>query len=327
MSFTLLLAAATVAAVLSALLTPLSAVIAWKMGAVDMPGWRKSHLFPTPRLGGLAVYVASSVSLLLFFPTSDAVAVTVTGGGIITALGVSDDVFDLPPFFKLAVEGAAALLPILFGLAPRFLALSAGRTLILPTAVSVSFCFLWTLLLTNAVNLIDGLDGLAASQVALSAFGIAAVGTAPAALSLVGAAWGFLPYNKSRARVFMGDSGALFLGYALAVFSLGEDGAVSPLLPFFFALPLFDLGTAFFRRLFAGKDPFSADNGHLHHRLARAGYGKRGAVLFLFFLSAFTVLGATAFLLLDAPLLSSAVACFLLFALPLACGLPGKKPI
>lgn len=329
MSFTLLLAACTVAAALCALLTPLSLPLARWLGAVDIPDRRKRHARPTPRLGGVAVYAASSVALLLFFPASVPASVAVAGGGLITALGVSDDVFDLPPFIKLAAEGAAALFPLFFGLTPRFLALSGGRGVALPPFIAVPLCLLWVLLLTNAINLVDGMDGLAATQAGVSAFALAAAGVAPVAMTLSGAAFGFLPYNKSRAQVFMGDSGALFFGYALAIFSLGEEQVISPLLPFFFAVPLFDLFTVFFRRLFSHENPFRADEGHLHHRLERMGYGRQGVVLFLFFLSALTAAGAVAFLLWDIALLLAFPALLLLFFLPLGFGvirpLPAEK--
>ena len=266
----------------TALLTPFTIRCARAVGAVDLPdGERHLHPHPTPRLGGLALF--SAVLLLsAFLSRSVTVSVWLAGGGLVTALGVTDDLYGLSPLMKLSAMLAICALPAAFGLAPRSLSLGA-HALLLSHPFDNLFSLFWALLLANAFNLIDGADGLCASLAAVASLMLFLAGGNPASLLLFGAVLGFLPYNLplrgGKTRSFLGDTGALFLGYSLAVLSL-ERYTLSFSHLLFFAIPVFDLFHVFIARLARGKNPFRADRTHLHHRLAQQGYGW-GAILSL----------------------------------------------
>lgn len=278
---------------LCTLLTPFSITVAEGARAIDRPdGARKTHPRPTPRLGGLGVFLSVALSTLFFLSPSPLLTAWLTGGALLCALGVSDDIFSLSPRLKMTAMLFIALLPVCFGLAPR--AVTLGNAVFsLPLAASTPLTVLWLLTLTNAYNLIDGLDGLAASQGLASALGLSLFGGSAPPLLLAGALLGFLPYNrpalglsahtakKLPTRSFLGDTGALFIGYSLGVLSLGEAGRFSLFSPLLFALPLYELFSSFFRRLLKGKNPFAADGDHLHHRLLRSGLSPSPAVLLL----------------------------------------------
>ena len=186
------------------------------VGAVDVPGdSRRMHHRPIPRMGGvgLALGAAGAAALLPEAIPLRLAAPLLCGGLLSAALGMTDDIVSLSPWGKLCGQACIALLPGAFGLAP---VLPGGKV------AGAAFSFALTLLLMNAVNLIDGLDGLAAGCVLLSGAALAlARGNAPAAL-LCGGCLGFLPCNLPPARLFLGDAGSLFLGYGLAVALLGE---------------------------------------------------------------------------------------------------------
>lgn len=275
-------------AFLSAIFTPLSISGAHLLGAIDLPdGGRHRHVRPTPRLGGLALFFATTAAALLFFPTEGVTAAWLAGGALIAALGVTDDLYALPPFPKLLAIGVIATLPIAFDLSPDALALGAWR-LPLSHPWDNLFTLLWVLLLTNAFNLIDGSDGLAASLALLSSLSLLLLTGRGEALLLAGTAFGFLPYNRAAlalpfarvtpTRSFLGDTGALFLGYSLAVLSLSRHFSLAT--PLLFALPVFDLFRVFTLRLLHGKSPFAADRSHLHHLLADKGFS-HGEILFI----------------------------------------------
>ena len=207
----------------SLLLTPVSIRCARAIGAVDLPdGERRLHPRPTPRLGGLSLFV-SSLLLSFFLPEDTLVSVWLAGGGLIAALGVTDDLFDLSPTVKFSAMLAICALPAAFGLSPGVLALGV-KSIPLSHVSGNLFSLFWMLLLVNAFNLIDGADGLCASLSLVSAFFIFLSSGAPSVLLLLGTVIGFLPYNlpvrKGDTRSFLGDTGALFIGYSLAVFSL-----------------------------------------------------------------------------------------------------------
>ena len=285
-------------ALIAVLLTPASVRAAVALGAIDHPdAGRHRHAHPTPRLGGLAIFFAAAVTALLFFPLDGITAAWLSGSALIVALGVSDDLYTLPPLPKLLALGAIATLPIAFGLAPDTLILGT-RAIFLSHPWNNLFALFWVLLLSNAFNLIDGSDGLAASLATLSALSLFLLSGHPETLLLAGTAFGFLPYNRPAlsssghalpTRSFLGDTGALFLGYSLAVFSL-HGGSFSLAIPLLFTLPVFDLFRVFFLRLCRGKSPFDADRSHLHHLLAARGWSPGGILLFSLFLSLLGVL-------------------------------------
>ena len=275
---------------------PLAAAFARKVGAIDIPdGNRRRHKKITPRMTGIAVALGFSLSLLLF-PDADrtlTLALLFFGNAVCLS-GALDDVSPLSPTKKLLLQLLAAVGATLFGVFPQWLPA--------PFAFTVSvLCFL---LLMNAQNLIDGMDGLSASLALVSAVGFFClalqsgnIDILPTILLFVAALIGFLPHNLPPARVFMGDAGSQFLGFTLAAIGItlsngivanassapqAFSSAAALLLCLF--LPLYDTVTSFFRRFLSGKSPFSADRGHLHHRLTDAGFSD-AAALFLLLLS------------------------------------------
>lgn len=277
MNLPLIFLVTAASAATSYIATPATAALARRIGAIDCPdGGRKRHARATPRLGGLALLVGLALSLL-FLPTR--LGAILSGACLIAAVGVCDDVYSLPPTVKLVCQSAAAAIPLAFGL-------SLGGD-ILSNAASL----VWIVALTNAFNMIDGSDGLAASQGALSGALTAAlllaarlVGAAPAAalpaavaaLALSAACVGFLPHNRESARVFLGDSGSMLIGFSLATIPLagGENAAPAVALGANL-LPIAELAATVIRRAVAGRRLFSADRGHLHHILADAGLSPR----------------------------------------------------
>lgn len=263
---------------LSVILTPLSVFGARALGALDIPdGERKFHARPTARLGGLAVFASVLLLGLFLLPGGAVRGALLSGGALLCVLGVSDDVFSLPPALKLFVEAVLALLPAAFSVYPRSFSLFS-YTYTPPIWVGIAFSALFTVALANAYNLVDGMDMLASVE-ALVAAAALSLYTRDAWL-LFGAVLGFLPYNRRAlglapvkrvpTRSFLGDTGALFIGYALAVLSLSLDSFPLPAV-LFFAVPLYELGSSFLRRAARGKNPFGADRRHLHHRFADRG--------------------------------------------------------
>ena len=257
------------------LLTPLSMRLAYSIGAIDLPdGGRKRHSRPTPRLGGLALYLSVLLPALAFLPATPLRGAWLSGGALLCALGVSDDVFTLSPRLKLLAELAIATLPVAFGLSPEGFS-AFGGVFSLPAWVMGLYTALWVTALSNAFNLIDGLDTLAVSQAMLSLCAFLAF---PEAWLLFGALIGFLPYNKlsltltkhpTPTRSFLGDTGALFIGYSLSLAALARSTYFSLFLPLAFLFPLGECLSSFIRRALNGKNPLSADRGHLHHILLR----------------------------------------------------------
>jgi len=280
-------------AVCAAFFTPLSMRLAKAIGAIDVPdGERKRHAAPMPRLGGLAVFAAIFLVGFFLLPPTALRRVWLSGGALLCVLGVSDDVFSLSAPVKLLAECTIATLPVAFGLVPRVFTLGDWQ-FVLPLWLANFLTVFWVILLTNAFNLIDGLDGLCVTQTMLASMAVALLFSADAWL-LFGAALGFLPYNRPalalpntpiRTRAFLGDTGALFLGYSLAVLSIGNAGRASFLLPLLFFVPVFDCIFSFLRRIVKGKNPFLADGGHLHHVLYRYTHSSVGTVTLLALLS------------------------------------------
>lgn len=271
------------------LLMPISIRGARAVGAVDVPdGERKLHARPTARLGGLAVFLSVLLAGLFLLPDTPLRAALLSGGALLCVLGISDDVFSLSPAVKLTAQAAVAFIPACFSLYPRAITL-LGLVFPLPELVGVLLSAAFLVLLSNAFNLVDGADMLCTLEGMCGA--LALLPFVPEAASLLGALFGFLPYNrasfdpfsfrKTPTRSFLGDTGALFIGYALGLFALGMHPF--PLFSLlFFALPLYEVGSSFLRRAARGKNPFRADCDHLHHRLLRRGYSPSLGVLLLF---------------------------------------------
>ena len=306
-----LLGALILAAVVSFAATPLVKSLAFKVGAVDVPkDNRRMHKVPIPRLGGLAIFIGFMASILLFAEINTEMKSILLGAVIIVVLGVVDDIMALPAMLKFVVQIAAALIPALNGVQilafsnPNIFSESLYWVL---GGLSVPFTVLWIVAITNAVNLIDGLDGLANGVSAISAttmLVIALVGgqsqVAIVLAALVGACVGFMPYNINPAKMFMGDTGATFLGYILATMSIQGlfkyYAVISFVVPFLIlGLPIFDTSFAFIRRIAHGQSPMHADRSHIHHRLIDMGLNQKQAVATLYVISA--ILGLSAVVL------------------------------
>lgn len=250
---------------------PLARKIAEKIGAIDVPkDTRRMHKVPTPRLGGLAVFLGFLVSVLCFCEITKETIGLLCGSVIIVILGIFDDSHDLSAKLKLIVQIIAALVTIYIGdIKINFFTnpniFSNDKILLLSDWISVPCTVLWIVAITNAVNLIDGLDGLAAGVSTIAAVSlvfIASMVDEPAialiAIIIAGACLGFLPFNfRKKKKIFLGDTGATFLGYALAVLSVQGGFKSYAVISFavpvlIFGLPIFDTAFAMLRRMLTG---------------------------------------------------------------------------
>ena len=306
-----------VSAALCYLITPYVRSQAIRFGAVAQIRGRDIHTTPTARWGGVAMWMAMSLTFLIvnhlplvgnsFGRESQGIFLAAT---VIVVLGMADDRFQLDALTKLAGQVFAASILLLYGI--QILWLPINGVITLPQSIGQLLTVLIVVIIINAVNFIDGLDGLAAGIVAISGiaffafayllaveFGLSRAG-APSLITavLVGLCIGFLPHNAHPARIFMGDSGSMLLGLLLASAAITLTGQVDPnaisaesagptllplLLPFaVLAIPLADLLLAVGRRVRAGKSPFAPDNQHLHHRLLSAGNSQLKTALILY---------------------------------------------
>lgn len=297
-----------VALIISFLATPLVKMFAYKVGAIDVPkDGRRVHDHPIPRLGGLAMFIAFLLSVVLFADIDRQTEGILLGSIVIVIVGVVDDIMPLPALLKFGMQIIAALIAVYFGVVVETISnpnvFSAVEYVSLG-GWSIPLTVIWIVAITNSVNLIDGLDGLAAGVSAIASITMLVVavvlGSGNVAVilaALTGACIGFLPYNFNPAKIFMGDTGALFLGYVLATLSVTGlfkfYAIISFAVPILaLALPLFDTIFAFCRRLLKGQNPMSPDRGHFHHRLLDMGLSQKQVVAILYSISA--VLGLAA---------------------------------
>lgn len=281
-------------------LTPVARFFAIKYNVLDIPrDLRRVHSDPTPLLGGVAVYIAVLITALIFLKFDFSIAGIFLGGGLIMVVGVFDDKYDLSAKLKFIFQIASAVIAYVFGVRIDFLTNPFGSNMIvLMDIVSFLLTVFWIVGITNAINIIDGLDGLSSgiSTISLLTFAFISykVGRIDmSTLSLIGAgaALGFLPYNYHPASIFLGDAGALFLGFLIACISIEglikSTAFVTLAIPVLgISVPIFDTLFAIVRRLRNGKKIYVADKGHLHHRLLEKGYGQRKTVLILYVVSA-----------------------------------------
>ncbi len=275
-------------------LSPVAMRLAQKRGILDRPAWRKLQQRPVPLLGGAAVYAGFAAPLLLMDGMGKKVAVVLAGGALYMLLGLVDDLKSLNPLAKLAGQAAVAML-VVAGSAYAAGPGSGGFPAALPFAWEPLWLGLMVVLI-NAWNLIDGLDGLATGISALAALGVLAYGfqwpaggdataTTVAALML-GSSLGFLPHNLPPARIYLGDSGSFLLGYlfVMVLMDSSRGGFPAPAFLLLAGVPLLDVGWAVFRRLRARQPLFRADRKHIHHLLLDAGLSsKESLALLLFF--------------------------------------------
>ena len=307
-----IIAAFAVAAVLSYFFTPPIKNFAHKVGAIDVPkDARRMHKKPIPRLGGLAIYGGFLCSILIFGQLDETMLCVLLGAAIIVALGIFDDVLALGAKLKFVVQIVAAAIPVCIGDLQIGLFTNLNPLSDTPFVhlgiLAVPVTIIWIVGITNAVNLIDGLDGLAVGVSSIAAITMLAValltGNMPIAITmaaLAGACIGFMPYNLNPAKIFMGDTGSTFLGYMLATVSIMGlfkfYAVISFAVPFLIlGLPIFDTANAIIRRVAAGRSPMSPDRGHVHHKLIDMGFNQKQAVAILYAISA--TLGLTAVVL------------------------------
>jgi UDP-GlcNAc:undecaprenyl-phosphate GlcNAc-1-phosphate transferase len=297
------------ALLLALVFTPAAIKLAPKIGAVDVPrDGRRMHTKAMPRLGGLAIYIGTTAALLVFLPFSSSLMGLIAGGTLMFLVGIIDDVKSLPAKVKLGCQILCAFILFRFSVRISFISDPFGEGYYyFPWIVSLLVTVLWIVGITNTINLIDGLDGLAGGVTVIASVSIAYIAhisdrpdVCMAMLAISGAALGFLRFNFYPARIFMGDGGALFLGFMIAGFSVISPmksatvlATVAPVLVL--GLPIFDTAFAILRRLINRRPIMEADKGHLHHRIMAAGLGQRRTVLTLYAISG--VMGAAAILL------------------------------
>ena len=346
-------------------LTPVVRRFSIRVGAVDIPDDRKVHAIATPTLGGIAIFVGvvcglgmaselgpfrASIHPLRSWPPQEPVAILL-GASIIFALGLIDDLKSMAAPTKLAGQVLAAGLVYLGGVRIQWFRLPPFGTLSLGASDSAVATTLWIVVIVNAINLIDGLDGLAAGIAAIAAgtFFIYSFElsrslafsnleqTAPLiSIVVVGAAVGFLPHNFNPAKIFMGDSGSMTLGFLLATATVVGVGRSAPtnfraesvifylpvVIPFIIlAIPILDTALAVLRRARRGQDIFHADKRHLHHQLLEIGHGHRQAVLIMYAWTAVIAGSGLALSFAPSPLFTvpfaaAAIAIFLYTLLP-----------
>lgn len=323
-----------VSMVISFAATPIASLIAKKVDAVDHPSARRVNKTPIPRMGGLAIYYGFLVSVLCFVDISSMETRGILlGSVIIVLLGALDDVYQLKALVKFAVQILVALLVVYHGVCidvvtnPNPFAASEYINL---GYWGIPITVLWIVGVTNAMNLMDGLDGLAtgiSTVAALSLFLISLFtgegNIAILVIAVVGACLGFLPFNSHPAKIFMGDTGSNFLGYIMATISIQGlfkgYAVISLAIPLLIlGLPIFDTSVTILRRIHHRKPIFQPDRGHLHHRLMDSGFSHKQTVNILYVISALTSLCAMALLLLGsarAMILIFAIVIFLLVAL------------
>ena len=297
------------ALILSFAVSPLSIKLAPKVGAMDIPkDKRRMHKKAMPRFGGLAIFVGSTVSMLVFLSYDPKMVAITIGGVLIYILGIVDDIRGLSPAMKFLGELAVAIVIYVNDIRIEFITNFFGQG---NSQLGDFLCFIvtvvWIVGITNTINLIDGLDGLAAGTASIISLCIAYAAyihgtydTAGAMLAIAGGALGFLPFNFYPAKSFMGDGGSLYLGFMLA--SLSILGAVKSATLFavtipvlVLGVPIFDTFFAIFRRWINKKPIMGADKGHLHHRLMNLGYGQRRATLMLYGITAIMGVAAVLF--------------------------------
>lgn len=304
-----------IALVLALALTPLVKRFALKVGAMDKPNARKVHTRIMPRLGGLAIYLAFIGSFFLILPfipdgllnayDRNLIRAMLTGGTIIVLTGALDDRFELSAKVKLLLQLVAACVVVFgFGVKIDLLNIPFGQSMQeISGWISIPLTIFWIVGVTNAINLIDGLDGLAAgvSGIAITTILIMAffLGFEPIILMstlLLGGILGFLVFNFHPAKIFMGDSGSLFLGFMLATLSMigfKQVTVVSLITPLLIiGVPIADTFFAIVRRWINKRPIFAPDKGHLHHCLRELGFSHRKTVLIIYGVAAFFGLAA-----------------------------------
>ncbi len=288
--------------------TPFVKVLAYKIGAIDVPkDARRVHDHPIPRLGGLAIFYGFLISILCFATVDTQLKGIIIGCLIIVAVGIVDDVKQLSAKVKFVLQIVTAVIVVLHGVTIKYISVPSfiveGGILNLGF-MSIPITIVWIVGVTNAVNLIDGLDGLAVGVSSIATFSLffiailtSEIQIAVVTAALAGACLGFLPYNFNPAKIFMGDTGSTFLGFMLSVICIQGlfKGYViiSFIVPFLIlGLPIFDTGFAIVRRIWNKKPIMAPDRGHLHHRLMDMGFSQKQTVAILYVIASILAMSA-----------------------------------
>ncbi|GAA0487098.1 MraY family glycosyltransferase [Salinibacillus aidingensis] len=292
-NLTELIVAFFIALISSLLLTYPIKKLALKMGVMDVPNHRKIHTSVTPRLGGLSIYLGTVLGMLYIFPDHPQMSAITLGSLIVVVTGMIDDKYQIRPIIKLSGQLLAAVVLISDGIIIEKITLPVFGVIELGY-FSIPLTILWIVGVTNAINLIDGLDGLAAgvSTIAISSILVMAIIdyrliVVYICVSLIGSNLGFLFHNFHPAKIYMGDTGSLFLGYSVAVISM--LGLFKNIALFSFIIPIIVLGVPILDTLFAivrrmvNKEPIMMpDKKHVHYQLLAAGFSHRTTVLILY---------------------------------------------
>lgn len=282
----------------SLILVPRVRALALRQGWVDTIDERKIHTGQMARVGGIAIWLGFMLAFWLLalafweYPHGNGIAGVMAGGAIMFIIGLLDDRYGMSPYIKLGGQFVAALVAFFLGVQVNTLDLPNSQLLIL-NGLSLPITVLWIIGISNAMNFIDGVDGLAGGVTAISALILAIVAiftmqpvAALLAALLAGAVIGFLVFNFHPARLFMGDSGALFCGFMLATIAVTgvlKTQVVVMLLPIVaLSVPILDITYSTMRRLMRGQNPFRPDADHLHHRLLRAGFSQVRTVMLFY---------------------------------------------
>jgi UDP-GlcNAc:undecaprenyl-phosphate GlcNAc-1-phosphate transferase len=276
---------------------PVFARVATKWGIVDKPGIRKVHAIPIPRIGGLAMVIGVLVAAIIVIPLDSNDQYFLIAAGVLAAFGAADDRFDLDYRVKLIGQLLAILIVVVGGDA-QIHSITLDERLLLPQWISIPLTVLFLVGITNAINLADGLDGLAGGTTFLCLGALAMLShssgqfvTAALSLAFAGAILGFLRFNTFPASVFMGDAGSQLLGFAVGVLSLRATqsgtsalSAATPIL--LLALPILDTLSVMVQRVSEGRSPFSPDKNHIHHKLLALGFDHHEAVMVIYLIQA-----------------------------------------
>lgn len=278
-------------------LTPLVKRLAAVIGAVDVPkDNRRMHNHPIPLIGGLAIFAGCVASILLFCHMTSPLRGILWGSLLIVGVGVVDDSHPLGPGVKFILQIVAALIAVSHGVVIQIIAnpFPWGEEYLEFGILSVPITVIWIVAVTNSVNLIDGLDGLADGVSTIGALTMLIIALllgdmeiAIITAALVGGCVGFIPYNRNPAQIFMGDTGSTFLGFMLATVSViglfKLYAVISFVVPFIIlGFPIFDTTSAFMRRILKGQNPMKPDRSHTHHKLIDMGMNQKQAVATLY---------------------------------------------
>lgn len=275
--------------------TPLISKFAQDKNILDRPGLHKTHLNAKPLLGGVAIFLSFSAVLYIFLPMDEKLVSLAASTIILVGVGLLDDISDLKPVLKLAGQTIAAVIVVLWNAHLFRFMVDYFSDFYLPGFLVLTLIIAWIVLMINAFNMIDGMDGLAAGTAAIIFLAMAALsvieGGRPNILGVqligAGACLGFLVFNFNPARIFMGDTGSMLLGFILAttyLFTIKYPFSAQLVLGsmFILAYPALDVGYAIYRRICKRCPLFKADKGHIHHVLLSLGYSARKTVILIY---------------------------------------------